>query len=129
MDYVLDGYRLVRNEAVLRTERAEWERQIETVIGLKGQITHKHPLFPLSNDADLFEYFRASQQLLALYVRDDSRVVGVVQAVYRHSFRVLLLSPQGQWLAHDSFLFKRIKILEIGTDYLLSLQLLASSRQ
>ncbi|WP_303312666.1 hypothetical protein [Hymenobacter sp. BT730] len=129
VDYALDGYRLVRNEAVLRAERTESEEQVETVLRLKEKVPGASPHLTLASEVDLFEGWRLNQQLIAIYLRDDSCLVGIVRQVNRQSFRLQLLSTKGQWLEEDTFLFKRIQIVEVETDYLISLQLLASYHQ
>ena len=126
-DYALDGYRLLANRAT--PSSGEWEQQLALVLKLKGALPLAVPSYPVDSDYALFTVLREAQEVIALYLQEDSLLVGRVHQVNSASFQVHLLSPKGQWLDMHSFRFERIKLLEVGTDYLHSLQLLAAHNE
>lgn len=124
-DYALDGYRLLLDNRVTASS-SEWERQLALVLNLKGTLPLVVPPYPVDSDYELFSMLRATQELVAIYLREDSCLVGRVHQVNGASFQLHLLSTKGQWLDVHPFRFERIKLLETGTDYLQSLHLLAA---
>lgn len=122
-DYALDGYRLLANGVTASS--GDWEQQLALVLNLKGALPLAVPPYPVESDYALFNVLRATQELIAIYLREDSLLVGRVHQVNGASLRLHLLSTKGQWLDVQAFRFARIKLLETGTDYLRSLQLLA----
>jgi len=126
-DYILDGYRLLDNRAT--PSSGDWEQQLALVLKLKGALPLAVPPYPVESDYALFTVLREAQELIAIYLREDSLLVGRVHQVNGVSFQLHLLSTQGQWLDVQAFRFERIKLLETGTDYLHSLQLLAAHNE
>ncbi len=126
-DYTLDGYRLLANRAT--PSSGEREQQLALVLKLKGALPVDVPPYPVESDYELFNVLRDTQELIAIYLREESLLVGRVHQVNSASLRLHLLSPKGQWLDVHVFRFARIKLLETGTDYLRSLQLLAAHNE
>lgn len=126
-DYTLDGYRLLANRAT--SNSGEWEQQLALVLKLKGALPVAVPPYPVESDYELFNVLRDTQELIAIYLREESLLVGRVHQVNSASLRLHLLSTKGQWLDVHVFRFERIKLLETGTDYLHSLQLLAAHNE
>lgn len=126
-DYALDGYRLLANRAT--PSSGEWEQQLALVLKLKGTLPLAVPPYPVESDYALFNALRDTQELIAIYLQEDSLLVGRVHQVNGTSFQLRLLSTKGQWLDVHSFRFERIKLLETGTDYLHSLHLLAAHNE
>ena len=125
VDYVLDGYRLLLGHR-LTASCSESEQQVALVLQLKGALPLVVPPYPVDSDHELFNVLCQTQALIAIYLSDDSCLVGRVHRVSGFSFHLHLLNSQGQWLDVHPFRFERIKIIEAGTDYLHSLQLLAA---
>jgi hypothetical protein len=125
VDYVLDGYRLLLGHR-LTASSSESEQQVALVLRLKGVLPLAVPPYPVDSDYELFNVLREAQELIAIYLSDDSCLVGRVHQVSSASFHLHLLNSKGQWLEVHPFRFERIKIVESGTDYLHSLQLLVA---
>jgi hypothetical protein len=128
VDYVLDGYRLLLGHR-LTTSSGEAEQQVALVLQLKGVFPLAVPPYPLDSDHALFSRLHETQEFIAIYLSEDSCVVGRVHRVSSASFHLQLLSTTGQWLEVHPFRFERIKIVEAGTDYLHSLHLLAAHNE
>lgn len=128
VDYILDGYRLLLGHQ-LRASSGESEQQVTLILHLKGVLPLAVPPYPLDSDYELFNGLREARELIAIYLRDDSCLVGRVHRVGGTSFHLHLLNTRGQWLAVHPFRFERIKIVESGTDYLHSLHLLAAHNE
>ena len=128
VDYVLDGYRLLLGHR-LTASSSESEQQVALVLQLKGGLPLAVPPYPVDSDHELFSQLRERQELIAIYLSEDSCLVGRVHRVSGASFHLHLLSPKGQWLGVHPFRFERIKIIESGTDYLHSLHLLAAHHE
>jgi hypothetical protein len=126
-DYVVDGYQLLARQAIASS--GDWEQQLALVLTLKGAWPAVVPPYPVDSDYALFTLLRETQEVIAIYLREDSLLVGRVCHVNAASLRVHLLSTKGQWLEVHTFRFARIKLLETGTDYLHSLQLLATHNE
>lgn len=125
VDYVLDGYRLLLGHR-LTASSSELEQQVALVLHLKGALPLAVPPYPVDSDYELFNMLRETQEVIAIYLSDDSCLVGRVHRVSGASFHLHLLSSKGRWLEVHPFRFERIKIVESGTDYLHSLQLLSA---
>ena len=128
VDYVLDGYRLLLGHR-LTASSSETEQQITLVLQLKGVLPLAVPPYPVDSDHELFSRLLETRELIAIYLSEDSCLVGQVKRVSSASFHLQLLSPKGQWLDVHPFRFERIKIIESGTDYLHSLHLLTAHNE
>jgi len=124
-DYELDGYLLLRNHQ-LTFSSGERERQLALVLQLKGWAPVAVPPYSVESDRELFTHLRETQELVGLYIQNDTFLAGRVHQVNGASFRLHLLSTEGRWLKIHPFRFERIKIIETGTHYLHSLHLLAT---
>lgn len=127
-DYVLDGYRLLLGYP-LTASSSESEQQVALVLQLKGVLPSAMPPYPVDSDHELFNLLRETQELIAIYLSEDSCLVGRVHRVSNASFHLQLLNTKGRWLEVHPFRFERIKIIEAGTDYLHSLHLLAAHNE
>lgn len=127
-DYVLDGYRLLLGHR-LTVSSSESEHQVALVLQLKGVLPLAVPPYPVDSDHELFTMLREKQELIAVYLSEESCLVGRVHRVSGASFYLHLLNTRGQWLEVHPFRFERIKIVESGTDYLHSLGLLAAHNE
>ena len=127
VDYVLDGYRLILSDKILGAIRDKQELQVERVLMLKNQLQRSPIDVKLDDDFSLFEQFLVSKQLIQIYPKDESfSLLGQVENINRASFNLRLLDSEGQWLAIHNFPFHKVKIIEIETNYIESLNLLKS---
>ena len=130
VDYILDGYRLILSDKILGTARDKRELQVEKILMLKNQLKKSSVDARLDDDFLLFEQFLVSKQLIQIYPKDESfSLLGQVENINRRSFNLKLLDSEGQWLAVHNFPFRKIKIVEIDTDYINSLNLLKEFNQ
>ena len=127
-DYALDGFQQLLDTR-LTSSCTEWERQKALVLQLKGVFPLAVPPYPVESDYELFRMLRDTQELIGIYIRNDTFLAGRVRQVNAASFQLHLLSTKGQWLDIHSFRFQRIKIIDAGTDYLHSLHLLAAHNE
>lgn len=126
VDFVIDGYLLVRKKYILREEHPDSAELSDVIMNLKGEYAKTSDFsFPIDQDELLFQQFLAAKTLIQICLHNqDSTLVGRVVSGGPESFRMRLLSRKGKWLNEFNFQYAKLRTINIGSDYLKSFQLL-----
>lgn len=124
VDYVLDGYVILRNKNVASIFREPGYDFVEKVIRKKGLKTSAEDVIPLTDLYSILTYVNAKYGIFQIATRSD-------KAVYLGKINELddelvldFLSPTAEWDGVKYFNPKKIRVIEFDTDYINSLRLM-----
>lgn len=131
IDFIIDGYLLIRKENILREVRSDDLELTTKVLRLKGELSEASFFsFNLNSDHLLFDKLLKDECLIQIcFHNQDSTLVGRVISVKPDRFRMRLLSRKGEWLKEFNFRYNKLRTINVGSDYLKSLELLTKSDQ
>lgn len=123
VDYVLDGYLLVRTRYIKKIERGEDEIFSETVIHLKWTVERLKKKFPnLNGYLDILYYLMQKQTVIQFDFHDDSvSYIGKIKKIRTKTMRIESMNPKGEWDGESSYLLERIRTIQFDNDYINSL--------
>lgn len=123
VDYVLDGYLLIRTKYIRRIERGVDEVFNESVIRLKlaSEKTNEE-YFNLNERFDVLYYLMRNQIIIQFDFHDDSvSYIGKIKRIYTKTIRMESLNPRGEWEEENSYQLDRIRTIQFDNDYIDSL--------
>ncbi|MFT3995487.1 MAG: hypothetical protein QM660_14335 [Dysgonomonas sp.] len=123
VDYVLDGYLLIRTKYIKKIERGEEEIFNESVIHLKltNEKTNEE-YFNLNASSDILYYLMQNQIIIQFDFHDDSvSYIGKIKRIYTKTIRIESISPKGEWEEKNSYQLERIRTIQFDNDYINSL--------
>jgi hypothetical protein len=130
VDYILNGYVLVRHKRIDRYELGESERFAERVISKKGYVPNVKETISLGD--------------LEQMLRDITKRYGVFHAEFKQERRCWIgaflrkegkelvyeeLSPRAKWRGEEKLKASRIRVIHFDTDYCNSLLLVAGKHK
>ncbi|MDR0825280.1 MAG: hypothetical protein LBN74_09315 [Prevotella sp.] len=123
VDYVLDGYLIIRNRYIKKIERGEDEIFNETVIHLKWTVEKFEGEFPnLNGYLDILYYLMQKQTVIQFDFHDDSiSYIGKIKKIHTKTMRIESMNPKGEWDGESSYLLERVRTIQFDNDYINSL--------
>lgn len=124
VDYVLDGFLLIRTRYIKEIKRGANEIFNEKVIHLKLVADEKinDQNINLSNSSDVLYYLMQNQITIQFDFHDDSvTYVGSIKNIYTKTIQIQSMNPEGEWEEKESCLMERIRTIQFDNDYINSL--------
>ncbi len=123
VDYVFDGYILVRTKYIHDIVREENEIFTETVVSLKDTSNEPEVLnFDLDSVDNFFYNFMEDKTVIQFDFHDDTVCyLGRIIKLFEKSFQVKVLDPKGNWVENSSYIIDRIRTIRFDNDYINSL--------
>ncbi len=126
VDYVIDGYVIVRNENIERIDRDTEEKWKEKVIKLKGLAPSDKDLILISNLETILQYLTDCFGVFELETEEeDVCYLGRLNSINGKNFAIDDLDTQGNWVGQMTFTFAEIRVIRFDTDYSNSLKLVS----
>jgi hypothetical protein len=123
VDYVLDGYILIRKRHIKNIVRGEEERFSESVIHLKStkEEFDKTDL-TLDEITDVLYYMMQHEVVIQFDFYDDSVCyIGRVVRMNAKTVRIQNIDTKGEWIEETSYVVDRIRTIQFDNDYINSL--------
>lgn len=130
VDFLIDGFILINRRYILDIKRTENEIFVEEVIRTKAskQIEQRRTL-NLSSDVALFKELSRRYNAIQIELEDETIVyIGKITKVSTKSFRMRRISPKAKWLDEESYKFKSVRVVQVESDYVLSLLIYMESK-
>ena len=123
VDYVLDGYLLIRKKYIKNIIREEKEKFKETVIRLKCNDTDFDITSPkLDEIIDTLYYLMQHETVIQLEFHDESVCyIGKIRKIFNKTMRMLDLDTKGNWENECSYQIEQIRTIQFDNDYTNSL--------
>jgi hypothetical protein len=126
VDYVIDGYTIVKNKNIKSFIRSEREEFAEKIIKLKGLLLHSDNDIPLKDLSTILEYLTTNYGAFQIATkRENATYLGRLVTINSEALIIDFLNTRGKWSDEISFNPKKIRIIEFDTDYIKSLKLIA----
>jgi hypothetical protein len=129
VDYIIDGYILVRHKNIEGFRRDADEKWKEKVINLKGQQPTDKDIIPLTDLETILEYLTENFGVFQIYTKSESACyLGRLRSIDRKALVTDDLTPRGKWEGQMKFRTGDIRVIEFDTDYINSLKLVATKK-
>lgn len=125
VDFVTDGYKVLRKAAIDSTEKDEDATFAEHVLRLKGEDKHPKPAVRIDSLENILQDVKAHSKLCLLELDYEEGVgyVGIFKDIDDREVTLYSVSPRGELDGEMTFDIDEIQAIEFGSDYLKSLQL------
>lgn len=124
VDYVIDGYMLLKTNKILKYKRDDSEEFTEKVLLVKGLMPANEAFMPLT---DLREALRLiSDEFGAILIKNKDDSVCYIGKLIRTTsefVEIHEIDPKAIWVGNGKFKLKSIRTIEFDTDYINSLLL------
>lgn len=130
VDYVIEGYILLRNKNIKGYLRGADEKWKEDVLKLKGIQPCKEEHIPLDGIETILHHLSNTFGVFALYTKSKHVCyIGRLKSIDKKVLVMDLLNVKGKWDGEEQFKLNDIKVIEFDTDYINTLKLVLASRQ
>lgn len=126
VDYILDGFVILKNKNVKSITRGTNEEFTERVIKLKGLKTNLEEIIPIENISAILNFISAKFEIFQVAKKSDKAVyLGKLIELNNEELIIDFLETKGKFGGEMSFNPEKIRIIEFDTDYINSLKLVA----
>lgn len=130
VDFILDGYVLLKNKNVKNIERDEEHEFTEKVIRLKGVKTNAEDIIPIKDLASIINYLNTKYGIFQISKKSSkSAFLGKLIEYNKEELTINFLDIRGEFGGELSFNPEKIRVIEFDTDYINSLQLLIKEEE
>jgi hypothetical protein len=124
VDYIIDGFTIVRNKHIEEIYQDETEEFAEAVISLKGITPVYEEKIPLDTIQEIFRYLNSKYEIFAFtYKSEKSIYPGRLINIDDKKIRIEWIDTRAQWVGERKFKLDKIRAIEFDNDYLNSLKL------
>jgi hypothetical protein len=124
VDYVVDGYFIVRNKNIKEAIRGDAEKWREKVINLKTTGSTRKVKLPLDNLEKIIKAVNKKYGVFAVHTKEDDVCwLGRLNTIDDKSLVIDDLTPKAKWDGQFKFKVNDIRVIEFDTDYVNSLKL------
>ena len=125
VDYVIDGYILLRHKNLKGMRYSEEEKFREKVIRLKGlKPTHAETI-PMNDLKTIVEYLTEHVGVFQFYTKSEKATyLGKLESIDSKRMSIRFFTPNGKWGGRMPFRPGDVRIIKFDTDYINSLKLL-----
>lgn len=126
VDYVIDGYTIVKRKNVISIERGEHEKFAEKIIKLKGHGKVKKMGISLDNLEAILRKLTSVFKVFSLYGKKDTTCwLGRLVEINDKTLVIEYLTTGAIWSGQMDFKVSEIRTIEFDNDYTNSLKLVA----
>lgn len=130
VDYVVDGYIVLKNKFVTHFKRDARERFKQKVLDLKGEKPGKFEIIPIKDLATILNHLTKQYGLFQFNMRTNKTCwLGKVRRISGSDLMIDYLTPKATWTKTMlPYKLGNIRSVEFDTDYNNSLKLIAERR-
>lgn len=130
VDFVVDGFVILRNKNIKSIYREPEYDFIEKVIRLKKVNINPEEAVPLKDLLSITAFLTRKFSLFQIATKSNKAVsIGKLKNYNDDLITIDFLSPQGVWDGEMDFKPNKVRVIEFDTDYLNSLQLILKEVQ
>ena len=129
VDYIIDGYIIIRNKNIEGFRRDSEEKWREKVINLKALQPTEKEIIPLTDLETILKYLTDNFGVFQVYTKSETACyLGRLKTIGEKNFVMDDLNPKGKWEGQMKFKIGDIRIIEFDTDYINSLKLVSTKK-
>jgi len=130
VDYILDGYFVIRNKNLKSIEYGVNEKWTEKIIKLKRIGTPVKARISLESFDKIIRTLTKKYGVFTIYKKENSVCwLGRLKSIDKSFLVIDDLNPKGKWDGQMEFKINDIRIIEYDTDYINSLKLVSNKIQ
>ena len=123
VDYIIDGYVIVRHKNIANATRDKAEQFKEKIIELKGLAITDKDMFPIDSLDSILANLTKKFGLFSLYTKSESACyLGKLKSLTEKQLIISYLNPQGKWDGEEQFKPNDIRVIEFDNDYINSIK-------
>jgi hypothetical protein len=124
VDFIVDGFVLLKNKNVKSIDREEEHEFTEKVIRLKGVKTNAEDIIPIKDLTSIISYLDKKYGVFQISKKSSkSAYLGKLIELNKEELTINFLDIRGEFGGELSFNPEKIRVIEFDTDYINSLQL------
>lgn len=124
VDFIVDGFVLLKNKNVKSIDRNEEHDFTEKVIRLKGVKTNAEDIIPIKDLTSIISYLDKRYGVFQISKKSSkSAYLGKLIELNKEELTINFLDIRGEFGGELSFNPEKIRVIEFDTDYINSLQL------
>ena len=128
VDFIIDGYTIIRNKNIEAIYHEESEMFTEKVLRLKKLEPKENEKIPLDNITEIFKYINNHFGIFQFYKKSSRKIYpGKLREIDAKEITIDWIDLKGNWAEERSFKLDKIRIIEFENDYLKSLKLVADN--
>lgn len=125
VDYIIDGYIILKNKNIKSVSRDESDLFTEKVIRLKGVKTNAEEIIPLTNLSSILRFLNDKYGVFQIATKREKAVyLGKLIEINDRELIIDFLETRGEFGGEISFKPNKIRAIEFDTDYINSLKLI-----
>lgn len=130
VDYIIDGYIIIRHKNIEGFRRDTDEKWREKVINLKGLQPIDNDIIPLTDLETILKYLTDNFGVFQVYTKSETACyLGRLNSIVKKELIIDNLNPKGKWEGQMKFRTADIRTIEFDTDYINSLKLVLTSKK
>ncbi|WP_298146820.1 hypothetical protein [Flavobacterium sp.] len=128
VDFIIDGYTIVRNKNIEAIYHEEKEKFTEKVLRLKKLGPNQTEKIPLENIVEIFKHINEKFGIFQFYRKSEKAIYpGRLKEINSKKITIDWIDLKGNWTEERSFKLDKIRVVEFENDYIKSLKLVADS--
>ena len=130
VDYIIDGYIIIRHKNIEGFKRESSEKFTEKVLKLKGIETKEYEKIPLTDLSTILNYLTERFGVFQIYTKSEkSSYLGRLVSLTSKELVIENFTPKGKWDGQITFRPGDLRTIEFDNDYINSLKLITESRK
>lgn len=130
VDYILDGFVILRNKNIEAVNRDHELAFTEKVIRLKGLKINSEDIIPIKDLASIINYVSQKYEIFQIAKKSvKSAYLGKLLSLTDEELMIDFLDTRGEFGGELAFNPEKIRVIEFDTDYINSLKLVVSENQ
>jgi hypothetical protein len=130
VDYIIDGFVILRNKNIESIERDHDLEFTEKVIRLKGLKTNAEDIIPIRDLSTILNFIKNKYGIFQIVKKSPKSVyLGKLIEINNEILTIDFLDTKGRFGGELSFNPEKIRVIEFDSDYINSLKLVAEENE
>ncbi|MBI1185653.1 hypothetical protein GC194_15405 [bacterium] len=126
VDYVRDGYIILRNKCIKGYKRDKVEKFHQKVLDLKGEGVTVQNKIPIDDIKTILNYLTDNFGVFQFDLRSEVYCyLGRVKSIVKNTLTIDFLDTNGKWSETRDYKLGNIRTIQFDTDYINSLKMVA----
>jgi hypothetical protein len=125
VDYIIDGYLILRHKNIEGYRRSKKEKWTEKIINLKGLKPKTKENMPLANLETILTYLTKKHGIFQAYTKSETvTYLCQLKSISEKELVLYNLNSNGKWKGQLKFKPSEIRLIQFDNDYINSMKLL-----
>ncbi|MBN1185577.1 MAG: hypothetical protein JXB49_25045 [Bacteroidales bacterium] len=122
VDYVIDGYLILKTDKILKYKRDDYEKFREKVLKAKNLVPTDKDIFPITDLSETLQLVSDRFGAFKIEKKDDTVCfIGRLVKITKEDLIILEIDAKAKWGETEKYKLKSIRTIEFDSDYVNSL--------